>query len=131
MDEEARAKQGVSPFRIRLRESSKKEISCIEEENLLPLPSDLRDERGFLGEAAKGTSESAAGLDLTQHIVRIDNDELNLGCGVVVMGANKTQDQSRNEKDPCPATLQLSSFLSCHRSNFGLRTSLLLREEKG
>jgi hypothetical protein len=90
LDEEARAKQGVSPFRIRLRKFSKKEISCVEEKDFLPLPSDLGDQRGFLGEAAKGISESAAGLDLAQHIVRIDNDELNAGCGLAVRGANKT-----------------------------------------
>jgi len=65
-----------------LRRLSKKKISGVEEEDTFPFLFDLGDKSGFLGNTAKGVSESAAGLDLTHHIIRIDDAELVIGFGL-------------------------------------------------
>jgi hypothetical protein len=79
LDEEIDAEESLPVFDFGLRSSSKKKISGIEKEDILPFLFHLGDESGFLGNTAKGVSESTAGLDLTHHIVRVDDAELILG----------------------------------------------------
>jgi hypothetical protein len=56
----------------------KKRFPVVEEEDFPPFLLHLGDQRGFLGNAAKRGSESAARLDLAHHIIRIDDAELSL-----------------------------------------------------
>jgi hypothetical protein len=82
LDEEIDAEKSIPAFGFGLRRFSKKKISGVEEEDTLPFLFHLGDQSGFLGNTAKGVSESPAGLDLTHHIVRIDDAELVLGFGL-------------------------------------------------
>jgi hypothetical protein len=65
LNEEINTKEGVSSLGLRLRRFSKEEVSGVEEKDLFPLFFHLGDECGFLGDPAKGISESPARLDLT------------------------------------------------------------------
>jgi hypothetical protein len=76
LDEEIDTQKGISPFRLRLRRLSKKEVSRIEEEDLSPLLFYLGNQTGFLGDTAKRASKSSAGLNLTHHIIGVDDAEL-------------------------------------------------------
>jgi hypothetical protein len=65
-----------------LRRFSEKQVSGIEEKDLFPFLFHLGDKRGFLGNTAKRASKSPTRLDLTHHIIRIDDAELILGFGL-------------------------------------------------
>jgi hypothetical protein len=80
VDEEINTKKGIPAFGFCLRRFSKKKIPGVEEENFPPLRFDLGDQSCFLGDTAKRAPESPTGLDLSHHIVRINNGELNSGC---------------------------------------------------
>jgi hypothetical protein len=77
VDEEINAKKGIPAFGFCLRRFSKKKIPGVEEQDF-PFLFDLRGQSGFLGDTAKGISESPARLDLTHHIIRIEDAELGL-----------------------------------------------------
>jgi hypothetical protein len=81
-----------------LRSFSKKEISRVKEKNLLPFTSDLLDQGGFLGDTAKGASESTARFNLTHHVIRIDDVELKLGSRNGNPMLRKAHDQSRPQQ---------------------------------
>ncbi len=82
MDEEINTKKRILALGFCLRGFSKKKISCIEEEDLFPFLFYLGDKSGFLGNTAKRVSKSPARLDLTHHIIRIEDAELILGLGL-------------------------------------------------
>jgi hypothetical protein len=82
LDEEIDTQKGISPFGFRLGRFSKKEISGVEEKDLSFLFFQLGDKGGLLGDTAKGAPESAAGLDLAHHIVRVNDAELDFRCGL-------------------------------------------------
>jgi hypothetical protein len=63
-----------------LRRFSKKKIPGVKEEDLSPFLFHPGDHGGLLGDTAKRISESPTRLDLTHHIVCINNGELNPGC---------------------------------------------------
>jgi hypothetical protein len=65
LDEEINTQEGISPFRLRLRRFSKKEVSRVEEEQLSPLLFYLGNQAGFLGDTTKRASKSSAGFDFT------------------------------------------------------------------
>jgi hypothetical protein len=79
LDEEINAKKRIPALGFCLRGFSKKKISCVEKEDLFPFLFYLGDKRGFLGDTAKRVSKSPTGLDLTHHIIRIEDAELDLG----------------------------------------------------
>jgi len=59
-----------------LRRLSKKEITGVEDENFPSLLFDLGDKGSFLGNTAKRVSKSPTGLDLTHHIIGVEDAEL-------------------------------------------------------
>ena len=63
-----------------MRRFSKKEISSIQEKDLSPLLFYLGDNGGFLGDTTKRAPESTTGLDLTHHIIGVNDAELDFGC---------------------------------------------------
>jgi hypothetical protein len=76
LDEEIHAEKGILAFGFGLERLTKKEISCVEEKNLFPLFFHLGDQCRFLGDTAKGIPESPARLNLTHHIVGVNDAEL-------------------------------------------------------
>jgi hypothetical protein len=72
--------EGVLPFGLCLKRFSKEEISCVKEKDLPPLLFYLGNQSRFLGDTTKRTSESPTRLDLTHHIISVDNAELSFGC---------------------------------------------------
>jgi hypothetical protein len=63
-----------------LRRFSKEEVPCVNEKDLSAFFLYLSDERRFLGDTTKRVPESPTGLDLTHHIIGVDNAELDSGC---------------------------------------------------
>jgi hypothetical protein len=82
LDEEIHAEKGIPAFGFGLEGLTKKEISCIEEKDFSTLLFYLRDKSGFLGHTAKRVSESSTRLDLTHHIVGVNDAELDFGGGL-------------------------------------------------
>jgi hypothetical protein len=82
LDEEINTKKGVPALSFCLRRFSKKKISGVEKEALPPFLFHLGDKSGSLGNTAKRISESAARLDLTHHIIGIEDAELVFGFGL-------------------------------------------------
>ena len=82
MDEEIDTEQVILAFGFCWGMFPEKEISGVEKENLPPFFSYLRNESGFLGDTAKRISESPTRLDLTHHIIRIEDAELVFGFGM-------------------------------------------------
>jgi hypothetical protein len=80
LDEEIDTEEGVTPFGLRMKRSSKEEIPCIEEKDVPPLLSYLGNQSRFLGDTTKRISESPTRLDFTHHIIGVDNAELSFGC---------------------------------------------------
>jgi hypothetical protein len=78
VDEEINTKKGIPAFGLCLRRFSKKKIPGVKKQDFPPFLSDLGGQSSFLGDTAKGVSESAARLDLTHHIIRIEDAELGL-----------------------------------------------------
>jgi hypothetical protein len=78
VDKEINTKKDIPPFGFCLRRFSKKKIPGVEEQDFPPFLFDLRSQSRFLGDTAKGVSESPARLDLTHHIIRIEDGELSL-----------------------------------------------------
>jgi hypothetical protein len=81
LDEEIDTKECISSFGLRLRRFSKEEVSGVKEKDLSTLFFYLRDKCRFLGDTTKRAPESPAGLDLTHHIIGVDDAELDSGCG--------------------------------------------------
>jgi hypothetical protein len=79
LDEEINTEQSILPFRLRLRRFPEKEISRIEEENLLPFFFYLVNQCRFLSDPAKRIPESAARLHLSHHIIGVDNTKMGFG----------------------------------------------------
>ena len=79
LDEEIDAEKRIPALGFVVKRFSKEKISGVEEEDILSFLFHLGDESGFLGHTAKRVSESPAGLDLTHHVVRINDTELVLG----------------------------------------------------
>jgi hypothetical protein len=75
LDEEINTKKSVSSFSLRLRRFSKKKVSGVEKKNLSSFFSYLRDQGRFLGDTAKRLPESPTGINLSHHIVGVDNTE--------------------------------------------------------
>jgi hypothetical protein len=82
LDEKVDTKQVIPAFGFCLGRFTKKEISGVEKENLPSLFFYLGNESGFLGDTAKRISESPTRLDLTHHIIRIEDAELVFGFGM-------------------------------------------------
>jgi len=84
-----------------LRRFPKKEISTVKEEKLSTLFFSLGDKSRFLGDTAKRAPESPTGLDLTHHIIGVDNAELESGCclgkGNVALGHEKPENNKRKD----------------------------------
>ena len=79
MDEEVNTKQVIPAFGFCWGMFPEKEISGVEKEKLPPLFFYLGNESGLLGDTAKGISESPTRLDLTHHIIGIEDAELVFG----------------------------------------------------
>jgi hypothetical protein len=79
LDEEIETKECISSFGLRLKRFSKEEVSGVKEKDLSTLFFYLRDKCRFLGDTTKRAPESPAGLDLTHHIIGVDDAELDLG----------------------------------------------------
>jgi len=79
LDEEINTKECISSFGLRLRRFSKEEVSGVEEKDFFSFFFYLGDKGRFLGDTAKRAPESPAGLDLTHHIIGVDNAELDFG----------------------------------------------------
>jgi hypothetical protein len=82
LDEKVDTQKSISAFGFRLRRFSKKEISGVEEKDLSPLFFQLGDKGGLLGDTTKGIPKSSTGLNLTHHVVRVDDAELDFRCGL-------------------------------------------------
>jgi hypothetical protein len=82
LDEEVNTKQGILAFGFCLGRFSEKEIPGVEKEDLPPFFFDLGNESSFLGNTAKGVSESPTRLNLTHHIICIEDAELVFGFGM-------------------------------------------------
>jgi len=79
LDEEVDTEQVILAFGFCLGRFTEKEISGVEKEKLPPLFFYLGNESGLLGDTAKGISESPTRLDLTHHIIGIEDAELVFG----------------------------------------------------
>jgi hypothetical protein len=79
LDEEINTKKSVSSFSLRLRRFSKKKVSGVEEKNLSSFFFYLGDKGRFLGDTAKRVPESPTGINLSHHIVGVDNAESDFG----------------------------------------------------
>jgi hypothetical protein len=86
MDKEIDTKQVIPALGFCLGRFTEKEISGVEKENLSPLFSCLGNERGLLGDTAKRISESPTRLNLTHHIVSIEDAELAFGFAMSKWG---------------------------------------------
>jgi len=82
LDEEIDTEKGISPFGLRLGRFSKEEVSGVEEKDFFPFFFYLGDKGRFLGDTTKRAPESPTGLDLTHHIIGVDDAELDFGCGL-------------------------------------------------
>jgi hypothetical protein len=82
LDEKVNTEKGIPAFGFSLRRLSKKEIPCVEKENLPPFLFHLGNKSSFLGHTAKRVSESPTRLDLTHHIIGIEDAELVFGFGL-------------------------------------------------
>jgi len=99
LDEQIDTKQCIPSFGLGLRGFPKKEISCIEEEDLSPLFFHLGDQGGLLGDPAKRISESPAGLNLAHHIIGINDAEMDFRCSEKRRGVNEILNTDGNEED--------------------------------
>jgi len=79
LDEEINAKECVSPFGLRLGKFSKEEVSSVEEKGASPFFFYLGDKSRFLGDTTKRAPESPARLDLTHHIIGVNEAEMDFG----------------------------------------------------
>jgi hypothetical protein len=82
LDEKVNTKQSIPAFGFCLGRFSEKEITGVEKEALPPFLFHLGEKSGSLGNTAKRISESAARLDLTHHIIGIEDAELVFGFGL-------------------------------------------------
>jgi len=82
LDEEINTKECIPPFGLRLRRFSEEEVTSFEEKDLSSLSFYLRDKSRFLGDTTKRAPESPTGLDLTHHIIGVDDAEMDFGCGL-------------------------------------------------
>jgi hypothetical protein len=98
LDEKIRAEEGILAFGFGLKRLSKKEVSGIKKEQFFTFLFNLGDQGRFLGDTAKGTSESPAGLNLTHHIIGIDDAELGFRCSPGV-GWDKDEPDDHMRKD--------------------------------
>jgi hypothetical protein len=78
VDEKIDPKKGILAFGFCLKRFSEKKIPGIEEEDSPSCPFDLGSQRRFLGNTAERVPESSARLDLTHHIIRVEDAELGL-----------------------------------------------------
>jgi hypothetical protein len=79
LNEEVNTEKGIPAFGFCLGRFSEKEIPGVEKKDLPPFFFDLGNESGSLGNTAKGISKSPTRLDLTHHIIRIEDAELVFG----------------------------------------------------
>jgi hypothetical protein len=98
LDEEIETKECISSFGLRLRRFSKEEVSGVKEKDLSTLFFYLRDKCRFLGDTTKRAPESPAGLDLTHHIIGVDDAELDSGCGFDEGSMGQVCKESCNQK---------------------------------
>jgi hypothetical protein len=84
--EEIDTKQVILAFGFCLGRFTEKEIPGVEKENLPPFFFDLGNKSGFLGNTAKRISESPTRLDLTHHVIGIEDAELVFGFGMSKVG---------------------------------------------
>jgi hypothetical protein len=82
LDEKIDTQEGIPLFDLCLRRFSKKEVSCVEEEDFPPVAFRLMNDRCFLGDTAKRTPESPARFDLAHDIVCVDNAKLDFSGGL-------------------------------------------------
>jgi hypothetical protein len=82
LDEKIDTQEGIPLFDLCLRRFSKKEVSCVEEEDFPPVAFGLMNDRCFLGDTAKRTPESPTGFDLAHDIVCVDNAKLDFSGGL-------------------------------------------------
>jgi hypothetical protein len=79
LDEEIHTKKSVSSLGLRLRRFSKEKVSGVEEKNLSSFFFYLGDKSRFLGDTAKRIPESPTGINLSHHIIAVDNTESDFG----------------------------------------------------
>jgi len=94
LDEEINTKECIPPFGLRLRRFSKEEVSGVEEKDFFPLFFYLGDKSRFLGDTTKRVPESPTGLDLTHHIIGVDDAELDSGCCLEERDKGQVQNQT-------------------------------------
>jgi len=95
LKEEINTKKSISSFGFRLRKFSKEEVSSVEEKDLSPLFFYLGDKGRFLGDTTKRAPESPTGLDLTHHIIGVDDAESDFGCCLEERMRELVQDEGR------------------------------------
>jgi hypothetical protein len=78
LDEKFYAEEGVFAFGLGLEGLSKEEVSGIDKEYFFALLFDPGNQGRFLGDPAKRVSKSPAGLNLSHHIVGVDDGEVSL-----------------------------------------------------
>jgi hypothetical protein len=94
LNEEVNTKKCISSFGFRLRRFTKEEVSGVEEKDLSSFFFYLRDKGRFLGNTTKRVPESPAGLDLTHHIIGVDDAELDFGCCLEERDKGQVQNQT-------------------------------------
>jgi hypothetical protein len=111
LDKEIDTKESISSFGLRLRRFSKEEVSGVKEKDLSTLFFYLRDKCRFLGDTTKRAPESPAGLDLTHHIIGVDDAELDSGCGFDEGSIGQVCKESCNQKKMQSFEFQLDPTL--------------------
>jgi hypothetical protein len=99
LDEEVNTKKSVPAFSFCLKRFSKEEVPGIKEKKLSPFLFHLENKSGFLGHTAKRVSESPTRLDLTHHIVGVNDAELDFGGGPEERVMEWVQKKSRKKKE--------------------------------
>jgi hypothetical protein len=92
-----------------LRRFSKKKVSSVEEKDLSSLFFYLGDKGGFLGDPAKRVPESPTGINLSHHIVGVNDTELEFGCCLQNRKVALRHDEPENYKRKDSSTIQFNT----------------------
>jgi hypothetical protein len=110
LNEEINPEECIFSFGLGFGRFSKEKISSVEEKNLFPFFSYLRDKGRFLGDTAKRASESPARLDFTHDIIGVNDTELGFGCRSEERDVEQGHDPSQNSEPK-------NSFVSQNKSS--------------
>jgi hypothetical protein len=111
LDEQVHAEERVLAFGLGLEDLSKEEVSGIDKEYFLTLLLDPGDQGRFLGDPAKRVSKSPTGLNLSHHIIGVDEGELGLRCPPGHRGIESGDNKSDRHKDQNSSVCQFNPHL--------------------